>query len=568
MKYIEGILREQLILYPDKLDDLVALDNPARVIDAFVDQLDLGKLGFKNATPPPTGAGRPCYPPESLLKLYIYGYFKKIRSSRKLMEACETNIEAMWLTGRLTPDFRTISDFRKNNADKLKKVFKAFIMICVELGLYSREIGVQDGSKFRAVNSKDNNVTINKLQKRLGHLGKKIDEYLEEMGRLDGEESAPQKYSKEEMAAKLEQLRAQKEKCDRLLREMEEEGATQKSFTDEDARLMKTANGGFDVCYNAQILVDPSSHMIGHYEATNQCNDMGLLSPVTAQAKEDLGADTMEVAADKGYEDRADLLECLLNGTVPHVPTASGEKSYEFELDYKEADVTGEMRSSTKPEDIKACLEAGVVPDAYEGKGIEATLEEIECGTGGDGPRFELSEDGTEVTCPNGSLLGKVARLHNKDKTRFTNRSACAKCEDKCTASKFKQVDLKDGQTVLYARGRQKKKIVRVRFTPDKDMILMRKRVVEHPFGTVKRWNDGSYLLLKGLGKVDGEFALSFLAYNMKRAINMVGVVELIERMKGMGGLNLGRFFQFFHGTSQNHPFIIRDDFFRHYFAS
>jgi len=537
MKYIEGINRAQLVLFPERLDELVSDDNPVRIIDVFVDQLDLVGMGFKNATLKRWSAGAPCFSPECLIKLYIYGYFKKTRSSRKLMELSRTNIEAMWLLERLMPDFRTISDFRKDNVQALKKVFKAFVRMCIELEIYSTEIGVQDGSKFRANNSKDNNVTENKLQKKIELAEKKLNEYLEELDKFDKEESDSQKYTKEEIEAKIEMLKERKEHYDDLQDRMKEDGVTQISFTDPESRLMKTSNGGFDVSYNVQIVVDPVSHMVGFVEVTNQCNDLGQLSPVMIEAKEDLGIEVVEAVADKGYQDHADLLECLKNGIIPHVPSKSGEELYEFELDYKEATITEELLNSTKSEDIQTCLEAGVVPNVYEDKGIEVSVHEIEqysMDEAAPQSSFTLNEEATAIICPNGSELNKVARLHNKLKTRFASRSACGKCEEKCTTSAFKQVDLKDGQTVLHIKKYRSVKKVIIKLTIDMDKIGNRKCVVEHPFGTVKHWCDGSYTLLCGKEKVSADISLMFLAYNLKRAINIMGVQEMIEKMRAM----------------------------------
>jgi len=456
------------------------------------------------------------------------------------MDMCRTNIEAMWLLERLMPDFRTIADFRKDNAKAIKKVFKAFVRICVELGLYSTEIGVQDGSKFRAVNSKDNNVTIPKLEKKIEIAEERINRYLEEMDKNDKEERGSQEYTVEELNEKIEQLRTRKEEYNNLIAEMREEGVTQKSFTDPESKLMKMPNGGFNVCYNVQIIVDPKSHLIGDIDVTNQVNDLGLLSPVTAGLKEDLGIDVMEVSADKGYDDKEDILECLMNGTIPHVPPKAGGESYEFELEYKEAEITEELLASTKPEDIRTCLEAGVVPDAYKDKGIEVTVEEVEkYEPDAEDPQscFTLNEDGTAVICPNGSELGKVSMLPNKDKTRFVSRSACRKCTEKCTTSAFKQVDLKDGQTVSHLRQLRKVKRVKVKLTPDKEIIKNRKCVVEHPFGTIKRSLDGSYTLLIGTEKVGADLSLLGLGYNIRRVINMVGVQYLIEKMRERMGV-------------------------------
>jgi transposase len=517
------------------LDDLISGNNPVKVIDAFVDNLNLVTIGFKNAELDINEAGRPCYSPSDLLKLYIYGYFKKVRSSRRLMELCVTNIEVMWMMGKLEPDFRTIADFRTSHEKEIKQVFKTFTKICAELGLYNKEIGVQDGSKFRAANSKDNNFTENKLKKRLELAEKEINRYLDELEKNDAEESDSQKYTKEEIEKMIKALKERKIKYEELQKKMNEEGVSQISFTDPESRLMKTANGGFDVCYNVQTIVDPQSHLIGGFQVTNQCNDLGLMSEVTAEVKETLGIDVMEVPADTGYEDMDDMQECLMNGTIPHVPSKSGKDSYEFVLDYKEAEITEELVNSTSAENIKTCLEAGVLPNAYKDKGIEISVEEVDNWTLDEECvelSFTLNEEGTAVICPNNSELNRVSRLHNRGRTRFASRSACQNCLDKCTTSRFKQVDMKDGQTVLTAKKHRKIKRVIMKLKPDKEKIRKRKSIVEHPFGTIKRWQDGAYVLLKGIKKVSAELALSFLTYNIKRVINMIGVQSLIAKMK------------------------------------
>ena len=539
MKYIQGSDRYQMVLFPEKLDDLVSEDNPARVIDAFVDNLDLHELGFKFACLNKTEPGPPPYPPGSLLKLYMYGYPKKIRSSRILQWLCKTNTDVMWLTGQMTPDFRTISDFRKDNVEQMKQVFKLFTQACAELGLYSKEIGVQDGSKFRAVNSKDNNLTESKLNKKLELIEEKIEKYFKELDKNDAEEGDSQKYTREEIDEMLKKVRERKSVYEDIQKKMKEEGSPQVSFTDPESRLMKSANGGFDVSYNVQIIVDPQSHMVGTFDVTNKGNDMGQMSPVTEQLKEDMDIDILDVVADKGYEDKADMLNCLMNGTIPHVPSKSGEDSYEFEIDYREAEITEDLLSSTTPGDIKTCLEAGVLPDAYKDKGIEVSVfetEEYGADVTDSGAFFALNEDGTAVICPNGSTLNKVATLHSKGKTRFASRSACNKCEEKCTQSTHRQVDLKDGQTHLPISKYRLVKKVKIILRPDKDKIRSRKCVVEHPFGTIKRWLDGSYTLLIGKEKVGADLALLFLSYNMKRAINMIGVQALVEGMREVMG--------------------------------
>ena len=531
MKYIEGIDRGQLILYPERLDDLVGDENPVRVIDAFVEMLDLGELGFKKARLDPASAGAPCYAPGSLMKLYIYGYSNKIRSSRKLNGACGNDINAMWLMCGLRPDHWTISEFRRENAGAVKQVFKAFVRMCIEMGLYKTEVGVQDGSKFRANNSKDNNVTVGKLEKKIEISEEQISKYFAELDKSDEEES--HEHTKEEIEEKLAYLRENIEKYNEYMKYMKDNGISQMSFVDPESRLMKFANGGFNVGYNVQTVTDPESHMVGYAEVTNECSDKGLVTPVMEAAKEDFGVEVIESVEDNGYDNRDDMLESLKSGTVPHVisKTAGG---YEFEMEYAESEITEEEVNSTKSEDIQKCMSAGIVPKVYEGKGIDITVEEEEeCGIeeGDEEAIFRLNEEKTAVTCPNGSVLRKVAELYGKGKTRYTSRSACRRCEEKCTTAAFRQVDLWPGQRVLQVKKRRKVKKVRIKFKPNKEKTANRKCVAEHPFGTVKHWRDGSYMLLRGKLKVGTEVALLFLGYNLTRAVNMAGVQGLIAQM-------------------------------------
>jgi transposase len=527
MGYIIGDNRGQVTLFPETLDEYISESNPAQVIDAFVNNLDLNAAGFRNTTP--AKEGRPSYNPRLLLKLYIYGYFNKIRSSRKLMAECGRNVEVMWLLCKLMPDFRTIADFRKDNAKAMKKVFRAFAKICIELDLYTRELVAIDGSKFRAVNSKDNNVTITKLEDKLKRIEKNVNEYLEELDRYDKDEDGIKDPGKEELQKKLEILKSRKETYNEYLEEMKENNGTQKSFIDPESRLMLTHSGGFEVCYNVQTAVDAGNHMIVDFEVTNNCTDMGLLYEDAVRAKKELGTEILEVVADKGYESKEDMLECLKVGIIPNVALKNDATECEIGLLYKESEITSEMLNSTKPEDIQKCLEAGILPALYINKNIEIeVVEEIK-----NGPSekcFVLNEDTESVTCPKGKILNKAAYLGNKSATRFASRFACGNCDDKCTTAKFKQVDLKDGQKTLYLKCSNftERKVI-IRLKADKEKLKKRKCVVEHPFGTIKRWCDGSYMLMKGKIKSTADLSLSFLAYNIKRAIKIIGVERLVE---------------------------------------
>jgi transposase len=527
--YIIGNNRNQMTLFPETIEEYISENNPVRVIDAFVENINLVEAEFNNTTP--SKEGRPRYSPKTLLKLYIYGYFNKIRTSRKLMAECERNIEVMWLLGKLTPDFRTIADFRKDNAKALKKTFRAFVKMCMELDLYTKELVAIDGSKFRAVNSKDNNVTLSKLEDKIKRIEENINEYLQELDKYDKNEIDTKELTKEELQQKLDILKQRKDIYDGYLKDMKENKETQISFVDPESRLMRTHSGGFDVSYNVQTAVDAGNHMIVDFEVTNNCNDSGLLCDGAKRVKEILETDVLEVAADNGYESTEDMLKCLKAGVMPNVALKNGAKEHEITLDYKEADITVEMLDSMDPEDIQRCLEAGVLPTVYADKDIKIEIIE-EVKNGPSEKYFILSDDGKSVICPEGNTLNKSAELKNKPATRFVSRSACSSCKNKCTTSKFKQVDLKDGQKVLYLKESSfVKRTVKIKLKPDKEKIKKRKCIVEHPFGTVKRWCDASYVLMKSKAKATGDLALSFLAYNMKRAIKIVGVTKLIEQM-------------------------------------
>ena len=550
MEYIKGHDRGQKTMLPDCIDDLIESNNPVRVIDAFVDGLDLVEARFSKAILNQTG--RPPYDPRDLLKLYIYGYFNKIRSSRKLMTECSRNIELFFLLNRLTPDFRTIADFRKDNAAALKNVFRTFVRICMKLKLYNKELLAVDGSKFRAVNSKDNCYNAEILHKKLERIDGHIAEYLTRMNKEDESEPDTPALTSDEVRAALQELTARKEKYQGYLKELKESGDTQLLTTDPEARRMHSKDG-FHCCYNVQTAVDDGSHLIAEYEVTNHNTDQGLLKDVAENTKKALGAETIEVVADKGYESREDILNCVMNGIVPNVAMKYDKKERLYTIEYIENNITAEERNSTKPEDIQKCISAGVLPKCYEGTAIEVELQEqtaISC--------FTLNDDGT-VTCPMGNILSKV-KMRGKN-TIYANKDACRQCPNRCTGSKnHKTVSF--GPNTKYVPVRMfgsiwhslntipddippnpynhslerkdhiKKKVV-LRIKEDKEKLKQRMCLSEHPFGTVK-WYDGAhYLLCKGKEKATAELGLSFLAYNLKRAINMVGTARLIEAIRG-----------------------------------
>jgi len=545
MDYIKGQERNQITLLPDCIDDLVGRDNPVRVINAFIDGLGMEMAGFRRFAPNETG--RPSYDPRDLLKLYVYGYFNKIRSSRKLMTECARNIELFFLLNRLTPDFRTIADFRKDNAKALRNVFHAFVKVCMKLGLYQKELLAVDGSKFRAVNSKGNCYNAETLEKKLKRIEEHIAEYLKQMDNADDAEPNEQTLTPEQIKQAVQELTQRKEKYRGYLSELTESGETQLLTTDTEARRMHSKDG-FHCCYNVQTAVDGGNHLIAEYEVTNHNTDQGLLTEVVEKAKETLDVEVIEAVADKGYESREDILNCVMNGIVPNVALKYDKDERVFPLDYVENEITERERNSTKPDDIQKCIHAGVLPACYERTAISVELQgqgEISC--------FTLNEDGT-VTCPMGNILTRV-RTRGLNSI-YSNRDACRQCPNRCTGtSTHKTVSFGPGVkyvpvrmygsvnhkinalpkgAVLYNSFYRKDKVskkVLLLIRPDKAKIKQRMCLSEHPFGTVKWYSGAHYLLCKGKEKATAELGLSFLAYNLRRAINLVGIEALIAAM-------------------------------------
>lgn len=362
MAYKKGKDRRERLIFPDCIDEYVEADAPVRLFDAFVDSLKMDELGFVRSTPAETGT--PGYDPRDLLKLYIYGYFYEVRSSRKLARECKCNVEVMWLLSKLTPDFRTISDFRKDNKEAITKVYKEFNKFCIGLKLFSKSYISIDGSKFKAVNAKDNNLTLSKLDDRIKRLDEHIAIYMEELEAYDHEEG--RKLSKVEIQHKLDVCKERKERYEGYRDQLEESGESQISLTDPNSRLMK-ANEGFCVGYNVQTAVDAESHMIAGFQVTNNPTDHGQITRVASEVKSDYGVPVLETTADKGYECPQDHADALASGIIPNVIQRDGGCTEQVQFNYNEATITDEQKSSTKPEDLKACLEAGVIPDAYEG---------------------------------------------------------------------------------------------------------------------------------------------------------------------------------------------------------
>ncbi len=573
MPYIvKPINRNQAVI--NTLDSMVEWDSIARVIDCFVDHIDLKEMGFEKAEP--CFEGRPCYDPQSMLKLYLYGYRNNIRSSRKLEVACVTNIEVMWMLGGLRPDFRTISDFRKDNADNLKEVFKEFLKR-VTVDLETGYVSI-DGSKFKAWNGKDSNFTIMKLDDRIKWLEDHTQEYLRLIEEADKEEAASGTLTREELEAKLKEAEERLEKYRSYRELMEKENLTQISLTDADARLMKNKNG-MDVSYNVQTAVDSETHLIMDYLATSQATDHGLMAPTAESIKQEAGDRIIEAVADKGYEQAEDMVACLEKGIIPNVILPDGQDTYELEIEYEEA---GELNTAgTNAEELKRCLHAGVVPEAYADVIEDIEVAEVRRKVSDGSEQKAESPYGTEeemrnravegyfvrdperdlVYCPGGEILRRKS-IKKNGATRYANRQACKGCpyRDKCVNGKgntnWKETDF--GKDSLEKKARwwkpeeaekpeeetekpvgkknwkkakyhfEKKKVVRFKLRPDREKMNQRMCISEHPFGTIKRAMGAACFLLKGKQKVGGEFALMAMGYNLSRACNMFSFEELM----------------------------------------
>src|SRR4051794_8002102 len=317
MAHLPGHDRSQLLLLPEAVDDYVAADNPVRFIEAFVDGLDLATLGFLGTVPKATG--RPGYAPADLLKLYIYGYLNRVRSSRRLEAETHRNIEVIWLLRYLKPDFKTIADFRRDNRKAFRPVFRQFVLLCKQLDLFGRELLAVDGTRIKAVNNKDRNFTRASLAEFIKLADKKLDDYLQRLDRSDATEQSAGGARVANLAEKIAAVRERRKRCQEMLAELDRTGESQISLTDPDSRAM-AAHTRVAVGYNVQIAVDTKHKLIVEQQVTNQVLDMGLLTETAEPAKEILGVETIDVVADKGYFKIEDIEACENAGIVPYVP--------------------------------------------------------------------------------------------------------------------------------------------------------------------------------------------------------------------------------------------------------
>ena len=489
MNFISGEERNQITLMPDSVEDYVDDNNSVRVIEAYINSLNLMDLGF--AKPQPNDTGRPMYNPKDLLKLYVYGYMNRIRSSRRLETETKRNLEVIWLLRKLSPDHKTIARFRCDNTAALKNVFRDFVKLCMNLGLYGKELVAIDGSKFKAVNSKDRNFGGKKLIDRIARIDVKIDGYLKELEDSDWKENAAEgERSAEEIALIITELAERKATYENYADELAQTGEAQKSLTDPDSRLMMS-NGKMDICYNVQTAVDAKNKLIVEFDIINNASDNNQITPMAERAKEILEVDALTAAVDAGYDSIQDIVAGMVQGVDIHVAGTN------FDI----------------------CVPVD-----------EAQEQEII--THKDGRCVYFSERNIAL-CPMGKVLHPGFYKKAKGHGVFYNYKSCKLCTCKCTnevRGRRYQVPMAEADFSKIYNDKDLY-VKQIRIAPNKEINSLRKSIVEHPFGTIKRNMDAGYCLTKGLESVSGEFALAFLAYNFKRAINILGSKKLIEYM-------------------------------------
>ena len=476
-RFVEGVDRGQATLFPEYLQDWIDQDNPVRAIDAFVDNLDLFGLGFDGVAPEATG--RPSYHPSGLLKLYIYGYLNRVQSSRRLEREAARNVEVMWLTCRLTPDHKTIADFRKDNGAAIKRVCARFIELCRQMDLLTISSVAIDGSKFKAVNNRDKNFTRNKVERRRAQLEESVARYLAQLDTADRQEPS------EELAAKAEHL---KEKLIKLQSEMQRLAAIEKlmlaspdqqiSLTDPDSRSMATSGRGSGVVgYNVQVAVDTEHHLIIAHEVTNSGSDRAQLANIASQAKEVLGVEELEAVADRGYYSGEEILACHETGIAVTLP---------------------------KP------MTSGMEARGRFGK-----------------QDFVYLSDEDVYRCPAGEKL-KYHYSNEEDGQQLRRywTNACRDCalKPRCTSGKERRITRWEHEHVLEA--------VQRRLDKNPQAMRQRRETVEHPFGTLKMRMGATHFLMKRLPKVATEMALHVLAYNLTRVMNIMGIQPLMAAIR------------------------------------
>lgn len=476
MSYILGENRNQITLFPEVIDDYITEDNSVRFIDAFIDSLKINN--FKYSTTKQTG--RPPYNPKGLLKLYVYGYLNHIRSSRKLEKETHRNVEVMWLIEKLTPDHKTIANFRRDNKDAIKQTLKEFTLLCKKLALFGGELIAVDGSKFKAVNSKKQAFTKKQIDEKIVNIEKYIEKYFEELDKSDQEELGVNKPTKKELQEKIKSLKNNKDKYNKIKTEIEKTGQNNICLIDPDARLMKEGGSNKKVIsYNVQTAVDDKYNLIVNYDVVQDANDLEQLNNLAKESKEILESEEIDVLADTGYYNGKEIEKCIKNGIIPYISKPKAGLNKKIDLEF--------------------------YPD-----------------------KFKYDKEKDCYICPNNeNLTFKSNKKSEKGyNVRLYKTLSCQNCKlkQKCTISKT-------GRTIHRSEYAEYMEEMSVRVNENKEKIKKRKSIVEHPFGTIKESFGYRTFLMKGLENVKTEFGLTILAYNMKRVINELGVKTIIKAL-------------------------------------
>lgn len=476
-RFIEGADRNQRTLFPEHLEDWIGEDNAVRVIDVFVDELDLGELGFERAEPASTG--RPGYHPACLLKLYIYGYLNRVQSSRRLEREAGRNVEVMWLTGRLVPDHKTIADFRKDNGVAIRRVCARFVELCRGLGLFADASVAIDGSKFKAVNHRDKNFTAAKMKRRMKKYEDNVERYLHQLDSADRQEpSLAREMKVARLKDKIEILKGEMTRLEELEAQRLEAPDGQISLTDPDCRSMATsARGKGIVGYNVQAAVDTTHHLIVAHEVSNKGTDRAQLSGMAKKTKAVLETDDLDVVADRGYFSSLEVLACEQAGITVSLPVPQ--------------------------------------TSANKKKGYFAKAD------------FVYRADEDVYICPAGERL--IFHFQSEEKGLVLRRywtNVCGSCplKDECTPAKERRVTRWEHEHVVEAMQR--------RLDENPEKMRQRRETSEHPFGTIKSWMGATHFQMRTLPKVATEMALHVLAYNLKRMMGILGFGPLMAAIR------------------------------------
>ena len=474
-RFIEGESRTQSTLFPEVLDEYIAEDNAVRVIDVFVDELDLSGLGFETE---PQATGRPAYHAATMLKIYIYGYLNRVNTTRRLEKECQRNVEMMWLTGRLAPDFKTLADFRKDNGKAIRLVCREFVMLCRRVNMFADAFVAIDGSKFKAVNNRDRNFTKAKMKRRLEQIDESIERYLGQLASAERQSGVVAEVRSERLNDKIVKLKEEIGRLKKLEVRMLEHPDQQVSLTDPDARSMATSGRGTGmVGYNVQIAVDTTHHLIVEHEVTNIGHDRTLLAQMATRTKDTLEVEELTSVSDRGYYRGEEIMACEEAGITTYLP---------------------------KPQ-----------TSSNQAKGLFGRRDFI-----------YIAED-DEYLCPAGErAIYRSTREEGGKQVRRYWSSACVRCSIKsqCTTGVERRISRWEHEEVL--------EVAEKRLDLAPEMMRVRRQTAEHPFATLKIWMGYTHFVTQTLPRVRTEMSLHVLAYNFKRMLNLLGPKALIAEMQ------------------------------------